>query len=158
MYNKKANSRFYLVNTNKLLSKSKRSQSEIITTVLIILLVLAAIVIVWQVVRSTVTTGAGQISGGTDCITLGFEITRADKSADNITVKRVAGAGDLGKLKVLVNGAIKNDTADASGLRELETMKISGTGTLAAGDKVEVAAILKNGKGCDVADTYTVLT
>jgi len=137
---------------------NKKGQSEIITTVLIILLVLAAIVIVWQVVRSTVTTGANQISGGTDCITLGFEITRADAGSNNVTVKRIAGEGDLNKLKVLVNGAVRNDTADATGLDELETMKITtGTPILATGDTVEVAAVLKNGKGCDVADTYTVL-
>lgn len=136
---------------------NKKGQSEIITTVLIILLVLAAIVIVWQVVRSTVTTGANQISGGTDCITLGFEITRANIGASNITVKRVAGEGDLDKLKVLVNGAVRNDTADATGLDELETMKVTTGTALAAGDVIEVAAVLKNGKGCDVADTYTVI-
>jgi len=137
----------------------KRAQSEIITTVLIILLVLAAIVIVWQVVRSTVTTGANQITGGTDCITLGFDISRADASANNVTIKRTAGAGDLGKLKLLVSGVTKNDTADASNLKELESMKVMlSSGTLGTNDKVEVAAILKNGKGCDVADTCTMGT
>ena len=139
----------------KKMYNKKRAQSEIITTVLIILLVLAAIVIVWQVVRSTVTTGAGQISGGTDCITLGFDIINATSGQTSITVKRVAGTGELGQLKVLVKGVTMN-TIDASMLKELESMKISGVGTLAGGDKVEVGAILKNGKGCDVADSCTV--
>jgi flagellin-like protein len=137
---------------------NKKGQSEIITTVLIILLVLAAIVIVWQVVRSTVTTGANQISGGTDCITLGFDITRADVGSNNVTVKRIAGSGDLGKLKLVVDGVIKNDTADASNLKELESMKVYlSSGTLATTNKAEIAAVLKNGKGCDVAASKTVI-
>ncbi len=140
----------------------KRAQSEIITTVLIILLVLAAIVIVWQVVRSTVTTGADQITGGTDCITLGFEITRADVGANNITVKRIAGLGDLDKIKLILNG-VTNETDDSASLGELESKKITlvpSASTLKAGDKIEIAAVLGtkgNGKVCNVADTYTVL-
>ena len=143
------------------IKKRNKAQSEIITTVLIILLVLAAIVIVWQVVRSTVTTGANQITGGTDCITLGFEITKATAGESAVTVKRTAGAGDLAKLKVIVGGAIRNDTADATSLDELESMVVVLDGVaLAQGDLVEVGAVLGtvgNGKGCDVADTYTVL-
>ena len=141
---------------------NKKGQSEIITTVLIILLVLAAIVIVWQVVRSTVSTGANQISGGTDCITMGFEITKADVGADNVTVKRIAGAGDLSKLKLVVDGLIKNDGADASSLKELESMKVYlSSGALATTNKIEVAAVLGstgNGKVCDVADICTIGT
>ncbi len=143
------------------MNKNKRGQSEIITTVLIILLVLAAIVIVWQVVRSTVTTGANQITGGTDCITLGFEITKADIGDNNVIVKRTAGSGDLGKLILIVNG-VTNSTTDSAGLKELESKQLSldpATSTLKADDKIEVAAILGttgNNKICDIADTYTV--
>jgi len=142
----------------------KRAQSEIITTVLIILLVLAAIVIVWQVVRSTVTTGASQITGGTDCITLGFEITKVDTTpvgADTITIKRIAGLGDLDKLRAVINGVINPAVdIDASALNELETITITTTLDFVTGDEIEVAAVLGakgNGKVCNVADTYTVL-
>jgi flagellin-like protein len=140
---------------------NKKAQSEIITTVLIILLVLAAIVIVWQVVKGTVTTGTEQIAGGTDCITLGFTITKADAGWQNITVKRVAGAGDLGKIRVLINGKTVVNGTDASKLQELESIiiptNVTGDYRLATNDKVEIAAVLKNGKTCDSADSYTVL-
>lgn len=145
----------------KKMYNKKRAQSEIITTVLIILLVLAAIVIVWQVVRNTVTTGAGQITGGTDCITLGFEITKASAGANNITVKRTAGAGDLNKLKVIVNGVV-NNTVDVSTLKELESTTLAlnpTTSTLKSADKVEVAAVLGtlgNGKICNIAADTTI--
>jgi flagellin-like protein len=139
---------------------NKKAQSEIITTVLIILLVLAAIVIVWQVVRSTVTTGANQITGGTDCITLGFEITKAASGANNITVKRIAGAGDLASLKLIVNGIINSTTATTMNELESTTLLLSGTApTLKTGDKVEVAAVLgtiSNSKVCNVAASKTI--
>lgn len=140
---------------------NKKGQSEIITTVLIILLVLAAIVIVWQVVRSTVTTGANQITGGTDCITLGFKITGVEKGAapSNVTVKRTAGSGDLSKLKFIINGSSKNES-DASTLGETESRKFVLIGVqLQTNDVIEVAPILgatSNNKLCNVADTYKV--
>jgi flagellin-like protein len=141
----------------------KRAQSEIITTVLIILLVLAAIVIVWQVVRSTVTTGASQITGGTDCITLGFQITRADIGSNNITIKRIAGVGDLDKIKLILNGVTNSTDNNAASLSELESKQLFLSplaSTLKAGDEIEIAAVLGikgNGKVCNIADTYIVL-
>jgi hypothetical protein len=60
-----------------MLIKSRRSQAEIIVTILIILLVLAAIVIVWQVISNTVTTGANEIPGQTDCLTVKLDVKSA---------------------------------------------------------------------------------
>ncbi|MDP3026897.1 MAG: hypothetical protein Q8N63_04260, partial [Nanoarchaeota archaeon] len=75
------------------MNKNKRGQSEIITTVLIILLVLAAIVIVWQVVKSTVTSGSTQVTAAAGCIGINLDITATSKTAvpihvDNVTIKR----------------------------------------------------------------------
>lgn len=142
----------------------KRAQSEIITTVLIILLVLAAIVIVWQVVRSTVTTGANQITGGTDCITLGFEITGVQEgtatSGGNVTVKRTAGAGDLDKIKLIVNGIVNNtQTVDVDELESVTLTLIPAESILKTGDKIEIAAQLGtigNNKVCNTAASKTV--
>jgi len=160
MYNKKRDSRFCLVNKDRILSKSKRSQSEIITTVLIILLVLAAIVIVWQVVRSTVTTGANQITGGTDCITISLDMQDvvANATGTFFKIKRNAGSGNLDKIVTVIDGSAQSIEIDASGLDELETLSTKYIGATAL-NKVEIAAKLganNNNKLCDIADTYLI--
>jgi len=127
----------------------KKAQSQIITTVLIILLVLAAIVIVWQVVQGTVQQGADEISGQSDCFTVGLEIKEAvpslpgfcspvDKAEDQCTgnddtwtprepsyvvVKRTPGGGTLNEIKVLVNDVLIDDFL-ADELTELETLEL----------------------------------
>jgi len=138
---------------------NKKGQSEIITTVLIILLVLAAIVIVWQVVRSTVTTGANQITGGTDCITLNLEIKDAtiNSSGTYFKVKRNAGAGNLDKIVVIIGGVAQATEITASTLDELETTPTQIYANTVTTSKIEIAAKLgpnSNNKLCDVADTY----
>ena len=137
---------------------NKKAQSQIITTVLIILLVLAAIVIVWQVVRNTVETGAGSITTGTDCIEINLDIVSADISANTITVTRKAGGADdaISNVKFLVDGSAvtaTNPTDPALGILETGIWTII-TPILATDDKVEVAAVLKDGTTvCDVSDT-----
>jgi len=160
MHNKKRDSRFGFVSKTNIMSKSKRSQSEIITTVLIILLVLAAIVIVWQVVRSTVTTGADQITGGTDCITLDLELVDVTISAvdTKFKVKRGAGVGDLDKIVVIIDGTLQTAEITANTLKELETTS-EQTYNVVAAKEIEIAARLganSNNKLCGPADTYTV--
>jgi len=137
----------------------KRGQSEIITTVLIILLVLAAIVIVWQVVKSTVTTGADQIIGGTDCITLNLEMKDVVINATGtfFKVKRNAGEGDLDKIVVVIGGNVQPTEIDASSLKELETTTTQIYSNTDTSAKVEISAKLSsnsNNKLCDIADTY----
>ena len=161
--NKKANSHFEFSFNRKLLN-SKRSQAQIITTVLIILLVLAAIVIVWQVVRQTVETGAGEIIGGTDCITIGLELVDVTLPTtspfDNkFKVKRKSGAGDLGKIVVIIDGSVQTTEIDASTLGELGTTAEQPYTTTTAASKIEIAAKLSpdsNSKLCGIADTYSL--
>ena len=136
---------------------NKKAQSELITTVLIILLVLAAVVIVWQVVRSTVTTGAGQIEGGLDCVTLAFEIIGDPKEGEgSVLIKRNPGEGDLQKLKVLVAGDLAkgNLSVSATGLEPLETINVTLNQPINAtdvGKYVEVAAVLSGDKVCEIS-------
>ena len=94
----------------------RKAQSQIITTILIILLVLAAIVIVWQVVRSTVTEGAGQISGAASCIGVDLAITTLTPNANtpidsvNVKVSRGSDESTLKGVKVLVVDPISGNT------------------------------------------------
>jgi len=142
------------------MNKNKRGQSEIITTVLIILLVLAAIVIVWQVVRSTVTTGANQITGGTDCMTVSIDIIQAKEgvaSSAKLTLKRNTGEGALAGVKVYINDIYKEDILMTTpALNELETKEYTLTSALTATtDKVKIAKVIgtdMNGKLCDFTD------
>ena len=142
---------------NRNLLSSKRSQSQIITTILIILLVLAAIVIVWQVVQSTIESGAKTIEGTAACIGIDLKIVKADATGDNATITRMSG-GDMNAVadvKFLVAGLALTSTTSASGtdLEPLETKTYTGV-ISAVGDKVEVATILSDVDGtiCNVMD------
>ena len=165
MYNKKrANSHSEFL-FNKNIVNSKRSQSEIITTVLIILLVLAAIVIVWQVVKTTVSTGAGQVSGGTDCMTVSLDITKVTNvSTDNLILKRNSGAGKLLGVRLYLDGVSINEDIEIP-LKELESGTYDITSTLikdndtAPGKKLKIAKLvgesgttLADARLCDFTD------
>jgi len=136
---------------------NKKAQAQIITTVLIILLVLAAIVIVWQVVQSTIESGAETIEGTAACIGIDLEVVSADATTDEVTVTRLSGGdtGAVGDIRFLVAGSAVSPTNPVSGsdLEPLETKTWTGF-TLAVGDKVEVAAILSDADAtiCNIMD------
>lgn len=159
--NKRANSHFEFLFNRKLLN-SKRSQSQIITTILIILLVLAAIVIVWQVVQSTIESGAETIEGTAACIGIDLKIVSAYATGNNVTVTRMSGGNmnAVANVKFLVAGSSIADTAvsvalpaTTKNLEPLETKTYTGV-TSSVGEKVEVAAILSDTDGtiCNVMD------
>ncbi len=127
------------------MNKNKRGQSEIITTVLIILLVLAAIVIVWQVVKSTVAGGAGQIGSQTDCMTISLEIIRAtNQSTGNLVLKRNTGAGSLIGVRVYLDDVfVENVAVD---MAELDTKTYAIVSTQIAGNATAVGKNLKVAK------------
>lgn len=155
--NKHSNSRFDFVTRRSILSKPKRSQAQIITVVLIILLVLVTVVIIWRVVRGTVKESIEKVEVGTECLTLNFEIVKAKTGESSIEIRRETGEGELDKIKVLVSGSVVVDGADATGLDELEIMPIDLGGHILAKDElVEIAAVLKNGKLCNVVDAKIV--
>lgn len=125
---------------------NKRAQSEIITTVLIILLVLAAIVIVWQVVKSTVSGGTGQISGQTDCMTVSLEITKAtNQTSNNLVLKRGVGAGNLLGMKIYLDGT-NIETQEVVTLDELDSKTFTIANTLVTGNATAVGKNLKVAK------------
>jgi len=153
---KKTNSHFEFLFNRKLLN-SKRSQSQIITTILIILLVLAAIVIVWQVVQSTIESGAETIEGTAACIGIDLKIVLANSTSNEVSVTRMSGGAmnAVADVRFLVAGASLTGTSSATGtdLEPLETKTFTGV-TSSVGDKVEVAAILSDTEGtiCNVMD------
>ena len=82
----------------------RKAQADVITTILIILLVLAVIVIVWQVVRSTVEKGAGEIEEKSSCINVNLDVTEAKASDNKVKVTRLAG-GTTDEVSVIVLGS-----------------------------------------------------
>lgn len=126
--------------------KSKRAQSEIITTVLIILLVLAAIVIVWQVIQSTVSQGAGRIDQSAACFGINMEVQRINTSNFDFSIKRTGG-DDVPKADVIVivDG---NRLTDGYSLTNNETFNLSlqsGRLHLMTGATRDVEAAIKLG-------------
>ena len=132
---------------------NKKAQAQIITTVLIILLVLAAIVIVWQVIQGTVEGGAKQVEGQTDCLTVNLEIESLTASIDDdpntqndesiagaIKVHRKVGAGDLQKIRIIIDGTAIDPDTDASDLKELGSKSI--TTALTSGQEIKIAAMI----------------
>ena len=140
-----------------MIRKSKRSQSQIITTILIILLVLAAIVIVWQVVQSTIESGAETIEGTAACIGIDLKIVLANATVNEVAVTRMSGGAmnAVADVRFLVAGASLTGTTSATGtdLEPLETKTYTRV-TSSVGEKVEVAAILSDTDGtiCNIMD------
>ncbi len=122
MISKRRNSRFYLANSGKILPKSKRSQSEIITTVLIILLVLAAIVIVWQVVQGTIGAGTKEINKKKDCLGL-----------DIVVMKAIASKGTCAPGAGMLADCVFNDIAAGTDCPTNSTCTVAGAWTETSG-------------------------
>ena len=132
------------------MNKNKRGQSEIITTVLIILLVLAAIVIVWQVVKSTVTSGAEQIGTQSDCMGLNLVVVGANSTT--VTVRRDPGADKQASVDAIlfVNGANKGIVA--TGIAELGsyTNTTIPAEVISSGANIQLAGKLSGGTLCSL--------
>ena len=118
----------------------KKAQSQIITTVLIILLVLAAIVIVWQVVNSTVRSGAEQVESQGACIGRSLEITNI--STNSVTVKNT-GTSSVDGINVYVGGELVNTTEQS--LASGATTSIVAT---VANTQLVEAAVIVDGSVC----------
>ncbi|MBS3080575.1 hypothetical protein J4221_03825 [Candidatus Pacearchaeota archaeon] len=146
---KKLDSHFDL-EINKLLLKSKRSQSQIITTVLIILLVLAAIVIVWQVVNNTVQSSTREVEERSECIGINLNIEKI--SGTDVTVRRGAG-GPSGPVNVavLVEGFPKE--ASIGDADPLETHIYTHSVIIPSGKGVVIAAEINGKLLCPAADS-----
>ena len=153
------------------MNKNKRGQSEIITTVLIILLVLAAIVIVWQVVKSTVTSGTGQVESQSNCIGMSLTVTDVTSTATSITnVKIKRGADSIAdtsftSMKILVT---KSDGSSACTISDITTglpkaleelsYTVTCTDLTTATDYTVKVAPKIGGQQCDISSTLVERT
>lgn len=131
---------------------NRKGISEVVTVILIILLSITAVIIVWQVVRPLIEKPASTISA--DCVTVSLEVTRAQVGSNNITVTRNAGSGSLQKIVVIRENsvgtsAIVNDSNDASNLKELETRQMFFSGTIASGDIITIAPVVRSASGTE---------
>ena len=126
----------------------KKAQSQIITTVLIILLVLAAVIIVWQVVQSTVQSGAAEAGSQADCLGLNLIVTgaAADATAGMVTVRREIGSNKVATVtgSIYIDGA--DSTTDFTAIGELESTASIDVGALTAGELVQVSVEMDGAK------------
>lgn len=86
----------------------KKGLSDIVTNVLIILLVLVAVGIIWAFLNPTIRTGAGQLGGVSDCLTIQLEpISCVSNGLTSTQVKfeRGAGSGTLKSVKFVFQNA-----------------------------------------------------
>jgi len=132
---------------------NKRGVSAVVATILIILLVIVGVTILWAAVRPTLEQTTDQI--GSECITIDLEITGCDLATDpdTVTVKRNIGEGELGGIKLIVDGT-PCDTI-SSELGELESSTghgciiSEGTDITDFTDKdLEIAAVVSGGQLC----------
>jgi len=99
---KRRNSRSYFFNS-EIMSKSKRSQSGVITTILLMVLVIIAIVIVWNIVLGVLNKSKAQI-GTTDMFTTQLEIKQTKfyvTGGAEIQVHRGSGSGNPSALNFI---------------------------------------------------------
>jgi hypothetical protein len=134
----------------------KRGLSPVVANVLVILLVIAAIAILWAVVRPAIEGAGEQITTGTSCVALilNIEGCASDSLVGTvppglltIDVRRSAGGGDIGTMKVIVDGTPQDPVDDTIVPDELETVTITTAGNEDA--SIQVAAVLADGKVCE---------
>ena len=137
--------------------KTKRSQTELIVTVLLVLIALAAVAFIASFIMNQVRKGGEIGDVKVTCLNLDFKIVSAVNGGTTVSVQRDVGGEDteIDGVRVLVDGTAKNTTS--GNWTTLETKSIY-VGTLATGQKVEIAPILKGGVACSVKDTATVTT
>lgn len=127
----------------------KRGLSDVVTTGLVILLAIAAVVIVWTFVKPTIIGVGEKVISGGDCLSLVF--TPLSCTATEVRVRREAGEGDLGNIKLVFYDATGDSAVFASGqvLNPLEsaTIDYSGASLAITPTKVKVAGVVQ-GKTC----------
>jgi len=142
---------------------NKRGMSQIVTTVIIVVLVLVAIGIVWGVVSNLISDSSEDVSLGKFTINLDIQSAYKDDPNVIVNVKRLAGKGDLTKIKFIISDGLNSESFEEEvTLGELEEQTFTLTPTLAIADveKVEVAPIYSTGSGADtlgdISDSKTI--
>ena len=136
------------------MSMNKRGVSAVVATILIILLVIVGVTILWAAVRPTIEQTTKQINAA--CITIDLEIKACDLLGDpnTVTIKRNIGEGNLGGIKLIVDGT-PCDTESVT-LNELESSSGSNCTISSSTDdipdftnkEIEIAAVLSGGQLC----------
>ena len=135
----------------------RKAQSEVITTILIILLVLAVIVIVWQVVRSTVEKGAGELETKAKCLEVSLTLSdlKCDATTKAITATVSRANDDVGDVDMkLIVGTNIGTAIDAPLAMGSLTNVDMGTGDTGS-NAVKVAAVIGT-VTCDPTTPETV--
>ncbi|MEK6830249.1 MAG: archaellin/type IV pilin N-terminal domain-containing protein [Nanoarchaeota archaeon] len=141
---------------------NRKGLSEVVTTLIIILLVLVAIGIVWAVVSNILSEGSEQV--GLEQFSVDVNFLQASVSGNDVilTVKRVAGPGNMAGMKfILSDGLNSEDFTQSVGLTELQAKTFTVTPATLSPGNIKTASIaplfLRNGEEVlgDVTDIYT---
>jgi len=133
---------------------NKRGVSAVVATILIILLVIVGVTILWAAVRPTIEQTTKQINA--ECITIDLEITGCDltPASDTVTIKRNIGEGELGGIKLIVDGTPCDTESIALGQLESSSDHAciidEGTNNIVdfSNKEIEIAAVLTGGQLC----------
>jgi len=146
-------------------SRNKKGLSEIVANLLIILLVLVSVGVVWVVVRSVISGGAGDIELGQFTFDVSIESAYVSGTDVIVSVRRSVGGGsDLTGMNFTFLGAGDSITIKKTGFlqeggRRTFTFTAAEIPGIAAGDEVSVApTYLSNGeeKVTNPTDTKTI--
>lgn len=133
-------------------NKTKLAIIGLILNIIVIIIstiILIFVIVVWK----TVAEGVKEVEPQTGCLTLNLKINEINADLDNIEVERMAGVGDLGKIKILINGGSAKEV-DALDMYELTKKDISIN--INSGDEVQIIPVLTDGTVCTASDTKIV--
>lgn len=136
--------------------KTKRSQSEIITTVLLVLVALAAVAVIAVFIINQVRTSTANAESKANCMKVDYAITVANSNDKNITVQRLDDVSVGVKNLVVTVGGVAYNTTAVGPNASLTTGVIPFQTALAAGNKIELGAVLTDGTVCATKATRTV--
>jgi len=136
----------------------KKGQEGVIITVLLVLIAIGAVAAVSYFIINQVRQGQAQATDKLSCGQLNYEIVGAVKDTNSVTIRRIAGGDSITVDHIIVSMGTKGTNSTTNpGMMELVTIPVVGGNTLASGDKIDVAPVLKGGITCDIRSSFTVL-
>jgi len=118
--------------------------------IIALILIIAIAIILFSKKDSSSNKNADNIIQPSECLTINLKISETNPTTNMLKITRLAGAGDLYQINILVNGNLF-DNLLASDIKEGDTKILLVN--INPGDKVEISPILKDGTICSVSDT-----
>ena len=132
--------------------KDKRGLSSLVTTLIIILLSLMAITLIWLVVKEIIQKNSGEVEIRYKCLEVNLNVVSSscNSSSCTVVIKRNAGGGEIGGIKLLFSNA----TGDSGSLIKLPgdiptlgTLKTSSDHGIINPNKIDALVYLIDSSG-----------